>query len=91
MFDLDLFKANKKYLIIGIIVTVIVFIINVSISYDVFSALSSDSIKINKLVINEVMSSNKGALVDDSGNLCDWIELYNGYSFDINLKKLFIK
>lgn len=86
MFDLDLFKANKKYLIIGIIVTVIVFIINVSISYDVFSALSSDSIKINKLVINEVMSSNKGALVDDSGNLCDWIELYNGYSFDVNLK-----
>ena len=86
MFDLELFKANKKYLIIGIIITIVVLIINIFISNDVFSALSSNSIKINKLVINEVMSSNKGALVDQNGNLCDWIELYNGYSYDVNLK-----
>lgn len=86
MFDLELFRTNKKYLIIGIIITIVFLIINIFISNDVFSALSSDSIKINKLVINEVMTSNKGALVDENGNLCDWIELYNGYSFDVNLK-----
>ena len=86
MFDLELFKENKKYLIIGSIITILILIINLFISNDVFSALSSNSIKINKLVINEVMSSNKGALVDQNGNLCDWIELYNGYSFDVNLK-----
>lgn len=36
MFDLELFKANKKYLIIGIIITIVVLIINIFISNDVF-------------------------------------------------------
>lgn len=42
--------------------------------------------KINKLVINEYMSSNNGLLVDTNGEIYDWIELYNGTNSDINLR-----
>lgn len=50
------------------------------------SELTNDEIEINKLVINEVMSSNKGAICDQNGNIYDYVELYNGSSKDINLK-----
>ena len=38
------------------------------------------------LYINEVMSSNKTTLTSESGKHYDWIELYNGNDYDINLK-----
>ena len=37
------------------------------------------------LIINEVMSKNKYTLMDNKGEYSDWIELYNGYDYDINL------
>ncbi len=40
---------------------------------------------ISSLVINEIMSSNSGSYSDEEGNLYDWIELYNGNNYDINL------
>ncbi len=40
----------------------------------------------SKLIINEIMTSNKGAYADPEGNCYDWIELYNGESHDISLK-----
>ena len=48
--------------------------------------LNNDSINIGSLVINEVMSSNNGVIVDEEGNLYDYIELYNGGNETINLK-----
>ena len=39
-----------------------------------------------KLIINEVMASNTKTLADKENNYSDWIELYNGYDFDINLE-----
>ena len=39
-----------------------------------------------KLIINEIMSSNTITLKDSNNNYYDWIELYNGYDFDINLE-----
>ena len=47
---------------------------------------SSSKIEVEGLVINEIMSSNKGVYVDEKGKLYDWIELYNGTDEDINLK-----
>jgi CotH protein. len=49
--------------------------------------LSNQSITINKLVINEIMTSNKGSYVSELGEEYDWIELYNGSNKDINLSK----
>lgn len=41
--------------------------------------------KINSLVINEIMSSNGGVHAAPDGGIYDWIELYNGNSYDIHL------
>jgi hypothetical protein len=40
---------------------------------------------IHALVINEIMSSNKGALADSFGDTYDWVELYNGTTHNIDL------
>lgn len=37
------------------------------------------------LKISEVMSSNKGAVVDENGDYSDWIEVWNSSDHDINL------
>ncbi len=39
----------------------------------------------NKVIINEIQSSNGGTYADESGNTYDWIELYNGSSKDKDL------
>ena len=39
-----------------------------------------------KLIINEIMASNLSSYKDKDNNYYDWIELYNGYNFDINLE-----
>lgn len=49
-------------------------------------ALTNDEVEISKLVINEVMSKNKGVITDPEGNVYDYVELYNGSEKDINLK-----
>ena len=48
--------------------------------------LNNDSVNIGSLVISEVMSSNNGVVIDEEGNLYDYVELYNGGTDDINLK-----
>ncbi len=40
---------------------------------------------VHALVINEIMSSNKGASSDPFGETYDWVELYNGTSKNIDL------
>ena len=40
---------------------------------------------IGSLVINEVMAGNSSAVADQSGEYDDWVELYNGANFSINL------
>lgn len=45
-----------------------------------------EKILVSKLVINEVVSTNANSMYDENGKDYDWIELYNGYSYDINLK-----
>lgn len=87
MFKVDLLKSNKKYIVISIIFIVMFAIMNLFINTEtVFSELGDNSNGINKLVINELMSSNSGSYIDEKGNLCDWIEIYNGYNYTIQLK-----
>ena len=39
----------------------------------------------NKVIINEIQSSNGGTYADENGNTYDWIELYNGSNNDKDL------
>lgn len=87
MINFELYKKNKKYLIFTLILIIISIINNVIINYVglYVSELNNRDVNIEKLVINEIMLSNNGAYIDKNGNSYDWIELYNGYSKDINL------
>lgn len=87
MFEKDKLKDNALLIIILIVVTILLILIDILINNkdDIFGSLSDDEININQLVINEIMTSNKGAYADINGNIYDWIELYNGSSEDINL------
>lgn len=42
------------------------------------------------LIINEVMPSNKYTIVDGFNNSSDYIEIYNGYDYDINLEGYYL-
>ena len=83
---------NKLFLLITFVVIILFIVLSFFVGdvdnnkiYE--SELEEDgNSKINKLVINEYMSSNKGTLVDPDGEIYDWIELYNGKNKDINLK-----
>ena len=43
-----------------------------------------------KLIINEVMSNNKQTYLDDNSEYSDYIELYNGYNYDIDLSGYYL-
>lgn len=87
MFEKDKLKDNALLITILIVVTILLALIDILINNkdDIFGSLSDDKISINQLVINEIMTSNKGAYADINGNIYDWIELYNGSNEDINL------
>lgn len=88
----DFLKKNLHFIIICLSVVTIGLVIGIISSQDTSKKLKennpeeSGSPHINKLIINEIMSSNKGAHADEEGNLYDWIEIYNGNNHDINLK-----
>ena len=42
------------------------------------------------LIINEVMASNKNTILDSYQNSSDYIEIYNGYDYDINLEGYYL-
>lgn len=49
------------------------------------TGINNNYIKTDKLYISEVMSKNTYTIMDDDGDYSDYIELYNGYSHNINL------
>ena len=89
-FDFQKIKENK-YLIFCLLITIIFLII-----VDLFmpktsnnelkeEVLDNEKNNISSLVINEIMTSNGGVVADINGNTYDWIELYNGNNYDINI------
>jgi hypothetical protein len=42
------------------------------------------------LVINEIMAGNVSAVADQNGEYDDWVELYNGNSFSLNLNGYYL-
>ena len=45
---------------------------------------------VGKLVINEIMASNISSVADQNGEYDDWVELYNGNSFSLNLNGYYL-
>ena len=84
--DLTKLKDNLRLIVICIpIVILLIFVDNKKISTNFSRSMNKDLSK-GRLVINEVMTSNKGVYVDEDGKAYDWVELYNGTDNDINLK-----
>ena len=90
-FNRKRFKKNAKY-ILGIVL-----IINILLLISVFGSKitgineleqdleESGESNVSKLVINEIASNNISSVSDSTGDIYDWIELYNGTSKDIDL------
>ena len=87
MFEKEKIKENTILIVflIGIILLLTIIDFFISNKDNIFTSLTDDKININQLVINEIMTSNKGAYTDDEGNTYDWLELYNGSNEDIDL------
>ena len=45
---------------------------------------------VSGLVINEIMAANFSAISDQDGEYDDWVELYNGNNFDLNLNGYYL-
>ncbi len=88
MFEKKKMKHLFPLIVAMAILALLLIIVEIFTSYDgtdTEDKLDNGKININALVINEIMTSNKGALADKDGNTYDWIELYNGTSKDIDL------
>ncbi len=57
--------------------TLIILISVLSVASIVLGIVNKGVVRTEKILINEVMAGNKSAVVDDTGNYSDWIELYN--------------
>ena len=71
---------NNDYLTIIILFIIIILLLLFIPSLDNSYILS------DKLYINEIMASNSYTIKDDDGEYSDYIEIYNGYSYSINLE-----
>ena len=81
---------TKKVCLVAIVIAIIAIIVislfsNKKIKLDEEELTNDESI-IGSLVINEIMTSNKGAYADPYGKLYDYVEIYNGSNKKINLK-----
>ena len=89
-FNFKKLKNNIVFFIVAILMIVVLTLINYVSNKSVNSLdkaeLEDGESNISKLVINEVMTSNKGAYADPNGKIYDYVEIYNGNDRDINLK-----
>lgn len=88
-FNIKKFKSNIMFFIISIVVLVVVSLLSFGIDKkaNVYekSELGDKDVNINNLVLNEIMTSNKGVIADENGKLSDYVEIYNGNDKDIKL------
>ena len=89
-FNIKKFKNNITFFIVCALLVVVLsllsFIADKSANSMDKKDLDDKDINIRKLVLNEIMSSNKGVICDENGKLYDYVEIYNGNDHDINLK-----
>ncbi len=89
-FNIKKFKNNMLFFIISLSVIVVLLLLSFIVEKKANSLdkkdLSDKDIEINNLVLNEIMTSNKGTIADSDGKFYDYVEIYNGSDKDINLK-----
>ena len=78
-------SLKSTLLIICLFIILILFIFLINIKYDGI-VLNNDS----KLYISEIMSNNKSTIRDSDNEYSDYIEIYNDYDNDINLKNYYL-
>ena len=74
---------KRMGIIIGIFITITLLVI-------LIPSLNGDFIKNSNLYISEVMASNNHTIEDDYGEYSDYIEIYNGYNYDLNLENYYL-
>ncbi len=84
------FRKNKLFLLTCVVIVIVFLSFGILINYKEKSLKISDLTEngnenITKLVINELMTSNGGVFSDTEGNVCDWVELYNGNSHSVDI------
>ena len=86
-FNKEAYKNNKYFILIILISIILLACVNPKeySSKVEKKELTNNDIDISKLVINEIMTSNKGVYIDEEGEIYDWLELYNGSNNDIDL------
>lgn len=72
----------KKVSIFKILILILFIVLFVVI---VFVPQLDTNLNIGKLIINEIMAQNNTTIRDKYGNYSDYIEIYNGYDYDVNL------
>ena len=89
-FNFKKLKSNIGFFVIAIMLIVVLTLVNYlsdkKANYLDKVELTDGEVNISKLVINEVMTSNKGAYADQNGKIFDYLEIYNGNEKYINLK-----
>lgn len=89
-FNSKKFKNNLPFLavctLLIVVFSLLSLISNKSNKKPEVQELTDGDVNISKLVINEIMTGNKGTYADENGKLYDYIEIYNGNNSDINLK-----
>ena len=88
-FNIKKFKSNILFFVVCILILVVLSLISFSVDKKANTLEKKDlgkgDININKLVINEIMTSNKGVIASEDGKLYDYLEIYNGNDHDVNL------
>ena len=77
-------RVNKLEILLIFVIFIVLFLI--IISTPLIYRYKNDGL----LIINEVMSSNKTTYADNYGKYSDYIEIYNGYDYEINLKGYYL-
>ncbi|MBE6138890.1 MAG: hypothetical protein E7174_00065 [Firmicutes bacterium] len=91
-FNKKFFKKNIKTIFIMVIAIIVFIVINILITNNTTHGLVEKDLpitgegKYEGIVITEIMTSNNGAVASDDGTVSDWIEIYNGNDYEVNLK-----
>ena len=89
-FDTKNFFKNIKFFMFSILLIVILLLASLLFGTSTKKLKEEDlgdgDVNIGKLVLNEIMTSNKGTITSPNGKLYDYVEIYNGNDHDINLK-----